>query len=222
MAAIMGYFIVFEGIEGCGKTTQISLLGEYLNKKGLPVIITREPGGTVIGDEIRKILLSTKNAGIAPETELLLYTASRVQHLQQLITPALNVGTTVLCDRFFDATVAYQGYGEGIDLALIRQIQKTFFSYIIPDLTILLDCPVDLGLGRSRLRIKSEGKESAEGRFEEKELIFHERVRSGYLELARMEPKRFCIINGEQEVAAVHQKICAAVEQGLKEKGYAI
>jgi dTMP kinase len=218
----MGYFIVFEGIEGCGKTTQLSLLGEYLKKKGLPVIITREPGGTVIGDEIRKILLSTKNADIAPETELLLYTASRVQHLQQLIIPALNVGTTVLCDRFFDATVAYQGYGEGIDVALIRQIQKTFFSYIIPDLTILLDCPVDLGLGRSRRRIKSEGKESAEGRFEEKELIFHERVRSGYLELARMEPKRFCIINGEQEVAEVHQEICAAVEQGLKEKGYAI
>jgi dTMP kinase len=218
----MGYFIVFEGIEGCGKTTQLSLLGEYLKKKGLPVIITREPGGTFIGDEIRKILLSTKNADIAPETELLLYTASRVQHLQQLITPALSAGTTVLCDRFFDATVAYQGYGEGLDLALIRQMQKTFFSYIIPDLTILLDCPVDLGLGRSRRRIRSEGKESAEGRFEEKEIIFHARVRSGYLELARMEPKRFCIINGEQEVAAVHQEICTAVEQRLREKGYAI
>jgi dTMP kinase len=101
-------------------------------------------------------------------------------------------------------------------------MQKTFFSDIIPDLTILLDCPVDLGLGRSRRRIKSEGKESAEGRFEEKELIFHERVRNGYLALARMEPERFCIINGEQEVAAVHQGICTVVEQRLREKGYAI
>ena len=218
----MGYFIVFEGIEGCGKTTQISLLGESLKKRGLPVIVTREPGGTAIGDEIRKILLNAKNADIAPAAELLLYTASRVQHLQQLITPALSAGTMVLCDRFFDATVAYQGYGEGIDLTLVRQMQKTFFSDIIPDLTILLDCPAELGLGRSRRRIKNEGKESAEGRFEEKKLAFHERVRNGYLELARMEPKRFCIINGEQEVTAVHQGICAAVEQRLKEKGYAI
>jgi len=220
----MGYFIVFEGIEGCGKTTQISLLGEYLKKKGLPVMVTREPGGTAIGDEIRKILLSTKNADIAPETELLLYTASRVQHLQQLITPALSAGSIVLCDRFFDATAAYQGYGEGVDLKLVRQMQKTFFSDIIPDLTILLDCSAELGLGRSRRRIKSEGKESAEGRFEEKELAFHERVRNGYLELARMDPERFCLIliNGEQGVASVHQGICAAVEQRLREKGYAI
>ena len=218
----MGYFIVFEGIEGCGKTTQISLLGEYLKKKGLPVIVTREPGGTAIGDEIRKILLSAKNADIAPETELLLYTASRVQHLQQLITPALSAGTMVLCDRFFDATAAYQGYGEGIDLKLVRQMQKTFFSDIIPDLTILLECSAELGLGRSRRRIKSEGKESAEGRFEEKELAFHERVRNGYLELARMEPERFFMVNGEQAVASVHQGICTAVEQRLREKGYAI
>ena len=218
----MGYFIVFEGVEGCGKTTQISLLGKSLKKRGLPVIVTREPGGTAIGDEIRKILLNAKNADIAPAAELLLYTASRVQHLQQLITPALSAGAIVLCDRFFDATAAYQGYGEGIDLTLVRQMQKTFFSDIIPDLTILIDCPVDLGLGRSRRRIKSEGKESAEGRFEEKELIFHERVRNGYIELARMEPERFCIINGEQGVAAVQQGICTAVEQRLKEKGYAI
>ncbi len=218
----MGYFIVFEGIEGCGKTTQISLLGEYLKKKGLPVIVTREPGGTAIGDEIRKILLSTKNADIAPETELLLYTASRVQHIQQLITPALSAGSIVLCDRFFDATAAYQGYGEGIDLKLVRQMQKTFFSDIIPDLTILLDCPAELGLGRSRRRIKSEGKESAEGRFEEKELSFHERVRNGYLEITRMDTERFCIIKGEQAVASTHQEICAAVEQRLREKGYAI
>ena len=218
----MGYFIVFEGIEGCGKTTQISLLGEHLKKKGLPVIITREPGGTAIGDEIRKILLNAKNTDITPETELLLYTASRVQHLQQLITPALRAGTIVLCDRFFDATVAYQGYGEGIDRKLIQQMQKTYFAEIIPDLTILLDCPVALGLGRSRRRIKSEGIESAEGRFEEKELSFHERVKNGYLELARMEPQRFCIINGGQEVTAAYQKICAAVEQRLRENGYAL
>jgi dTMP kinase len=218
----MGCFIVFEGIEGCGKTTQISLLGEYLKKKGLPVIVTREPGGTPIGDEIRKILLSANNAAIAPVTELLLYTASKVQHLQQVIIPALQEGSIVLCDRFFDATIAYQGYGEGVDLTLVHQVHNSFLADSTPDLTILLDCPAELGLGRSRRRIRQEGKESAEGRFEEKELVFHERVRTGYLKLARMEPERFCIINGAQAVEATQQEIYAAVERTLKERGYAI
>jgi len=218
----MGYFIVFEGIEGCGKTTQIALLGDALRKKNLPVIVTREPGGTPIGDEIRKILLHAQHADIAPETELLLYTASRVQHLHQLITPALNAGTIVLCDRFFDATTAYQGYGEGIDLALIEQMRKTFVSNLVPDLTILLDCPAERGLERSRQRIKREGKESVEGRFEEKHIMFHERVRNAYLELARKHPERFYVVNGEQPVTAVHEQICAAVNQRLREKGYAV
>ncbi len=218
----MGYFIVFEGIEGCGKTTQIALLGDALKKRGMPVIVTREPGGTPIGDEIRKILLHAQHADIAPETELLLYTASRVQHLRQLIMPALNAGTIVLCDRFFDATTAYQGYGEGVDLALIEELRKMFVSNFVPDLTILLDCPAECGLARSRQRIKREGKETAEGRFEEKHVTFHERVRNGYLELVQKNPERFFVVNGEQPVTAVHEAICTAVNQRLRIQGYAV
>jgi dTMP kinase len=218
----MGLFIVFEGIEGCGKTTQISLTGNFLKQHNLPFIITREPGGTPIGDEIRKILLSSKNTDIIPLTELLLYTASKVQHLQQIIQPALSSGSIVLCDRFFDATVAYQGYGEGLPLALLEKVHGLFLHGLAPDLTILLDCAADLGLNRSRRRIQLEGKEQAEGRFEEKELAFHERIREGYLQLARREPQRFHIIDAGLPVADAQQKICSCLTEKLKEKGYAV
>jgi dTMP kinase len=218
----MGLFITFEGIEGCGKTTQITLGGDFLHKKNLSCLITREPGGTPIGDEIRKILLDTRYREIVPLTELLLYTASKVQHLHQVIQPALVTGSIILCDRFFDATVAYQGYGEGLDLMLLREVQTSCLQQFSPDVTLLLDCPVELGLRRSRQRIKQEGKEQAEGRFEEKELAFHERVRQGYLELARAEPQRFHIVDARQEAGAVHQAICSILTNTLKEKGYAI
>ena len=218
----MGLFIVFEGIEGCGKTTQISRAGDFLKQQNLPFIITREPGGTPIGDEIRKILLSSKNTDIIPLTELLLYTASKVQHLQQIINPALSSGTMVLCDRFFDATVAYQGYGEGILLPLIEKVHSMFLPGLAPDLTILLDCSAELGLNRSRRRIRLEGKEQAEGRFEDKELTFHERVREGYLQLARREPERFRIVDAGLAVDAVHEKICSNITEKLREKGYAV
>jgi len=218
----MGLFIVFEGIEGCGKTTQISRAGDFLKQQKLPFIITREPGGTPIGDEIRKILLSSKNTDIIPLTELLLYTASKVQHLQQIINPALNSGTMVLCDRFFDATVAYQGYGEGILLPLIEKVHSMFLPDLAPDLTILLDCSAELGLNRSRHRIRLEGKEQAEGRFEDKELTFHERVREGYLQLARREPERFRIVDAGLSVDEVHEKICSNITEKLREKGYAV
>jgi len=218
----MGLFIVFEGIEGCGKTTQISRAGYFLQQKHLPFIITREPGGTPIGDEIRKILLSAKNTDIVPLTELLLYTASKVQHLQQVIHPALSSGSTVLCDRFFDATVAYQGYGEGIPLALIEKVHGLFLQGLAPDVTILLDCPAELGLNRSRLRNRLEGKEQAEGRFEDKELAFHERIREGYLQLARREPERFRVVDAGLSMEQVREKICACVTEKLREKGHAV
>ena len=218
----MGLFIVFEGIEGCGKTTQISLAGTFLKQRNLPFIITREPGGTPIGDEIRKILLSSKNTDIIPLTELLLYTASKVQHLQQIIQPALSSNSIVLCDRFFDATVAYQGYGEGLPLGLLEKVHGLFLQGLAPDLTILLDCAAGLGLNRSRRRIQLEGKAQAEGRFEEKELAFHERVREGYLQLARREPQRFQIIDAALPVADAQQQICSCLTEKLKEKGYAV
>ncbi len=218
----MGLFIVFEGIEGCGKTTQIALLGDFLRKKNLPCIITREPGGTAVGDEIRKILLNARNTELLPATELLLYTASKVQHLQHVIRPALSQGTVVLCDRFFDATVAYQGYGGGVSLSLIREIHRAFLQAITPDVTVLLDCPVEVGLGRSRTRMKIEGKEQEEGRFEDKERAFHERVRDGYMQLARVEPERFFIVNGAQPAESVHRGICVFIAGKLKERGYAV
>jgi dTMP kinase len=218
----MGLFIVFEGIEGCGKTTQISLAGDFLKKNHIPYFITREPGGTPIGDEIRKILLDARYQEIVPLAELLLYTASKVQHLQQVIQPALDKGTLVLCDRFFDATVVYQGFAEGIDMSLIQHVHSQFLQGFSPDLTILLDCPVELGIGRSRHRIKSEGKEQAEGRFEEKERAFHERVRQGYLHLARTEPQRFHIVDARQAVEAVQHNICSRLTDKLRENGYAI
>lgn len=218
----MGLFVVFEGIEGCGKTTQITLLGDFLRKKQFPYLITREPGGTSIGEKIRKILLHADNQEIFPLTELLLYTASRVQHLQQIIKPALEKNKVVLCDRFFDATVAYQGYGEGLSLTLIYEVHRLFLNDISPELTILLDCPAELGLNRSKLRIKAQGKEKEEGRFEEKELQFHERVRQGYLHLAEEKPERFHIVNAVQSIASVQQEICLRITEALKEKGYAV
>jgi dTMP kinase len=218
----MGLFIVFEGIEGCGKTTQISLAGKFLNEHNIPCMVTREPGGTPIGDEIRKILLSAKNSDILPLTELLLYTASKVQHLHQIIQPAMNNGIIVLCDRFFDATMAYQGYGEGLPLVLLEKVRSLALSGLAPDLTILLDCAADLGLNRSLSRIRTEGKEQAEGRFEAKELAFHERVREGYLQLAHREPQRFQIIDGGLPVEDAQQKICSCLTEKLREKGYVI
>jgi dTMP kinase len=218
----MGLFIVFEGIEGCGKTTQIARAGEFLQKKDLPFIITREPGGTPIGDEIRKILLSAKNTDIVPLAELLLYTASKVQHLQQVIHPALSSGSTVLCDRFSDASIAYQGYGEGLPLALIHKVHGLFLQGTAPDLTILLDCPAALGLNRSRSRNRLEGTEQTEGRFEDKELAFHERVRTGYLELARREPERFRVVDAGLSVEQVEEHIRACIAEKLREKGHAV
>ncbi len=218
----MGLFIVFEGIEGCGKTTQIELLGRYLAGKKLPIVITREPGGTPVSEEIRKIFLHSVNRDILPLTELLLVTAARVQHVDQLIRPALHDDKIVVCDRFCDATVAYQGYGEGIPLALIFKSQELFLDYLRPDITMLFDCPVEVGLSRSRSRNKAEGLELAEGRFEEKTVQFHEKVRGGYLDLAKREPERFTIVDAQQSIEAIHEQVCLAIDAKLKEKGYAV
>lgn len=218
----MGLFFVFEGIEGCGKTTQIKLLGNYLASIHLPYIITREPGGTALGEEIRKIFLHIDNNDIFPLTELLLITASRAQHIQQVIRPALKKGRLVICDRFFDATVAYQGYAGGISLALIQKSHELFLDSITPDLTILLDCPVEVGLARSKSRNKAVGREKEEGRFEEKTLEFHNKVRQGYLEIAVKESSRFRIIDSEQSVESIHEEVCLIIKEKLREKGYAI
>jgi dTMP kinase len=218
----MGLFIVFEGIEGCGKTTQIKLLCSFFEEKNLSYSVTREPGGTPIGEEIRKIFLHSDHKEIDPLTELLLITASRVQHVHQVIRPALAENRIVVCDRFFDATVAYQGYAGGLPLQLIYNCHELFLQSIAPDLTILLDCAVEVGLDRSRTRNRKEGKEKVEGRFEEKVFGFHEKIKQGYIELAGKEPDRFKIINSERSVESIYGDICSVISEKLKEKGYAV
>jgi dTMP kinase len=218
----MSLFIVFEGIEGCGKTTQIKLLGDFLDSRNIAYTLTREPGGTPIGEAIRKIFLHSDNAAMLPLTELILVTAARVQHIHQVISPALAAGQVVICDRFFTATVAYQGYAGGVNLDLITQSHELFCGGLQPDLTILLDCPVATGLARSRSRNKAAGTEQEEGRFEEKRLAFHERVRQGYHALAARTPDRFMILDADRPVAAVQRDLCAAVTPRLKGQGYAV
>ncbi len=149
----MGCFITFEGIEGCGKTTQIKLLEQHLTEKGFKVLLTREPGGCPIADQIRAILLDAANSAMTPSAELLLYAAARSQHVEEVIKPALADDCIVLCDRFTDATVAYQGYGRGLDLDSIGYLNQLATSGLKPQLTILLDCPVEVGLKRALARI---------------------------------------------------------------------
>ncbi len=203
----MGFFITFEGIEGCGKTTQIRRLTSFLKTAHREFLLTREPGGTEIGDQIRKILLDGKNIGLDPMAELFLYAAARVQHLRQAIFPALREGRLVLCDRFADATLAYQGYGRGLDPSWIDEIHRRAMDDIRPDLTFLLDLPADIGLRRARKRI--EGQTIKEDRFERENLEFHRRVREGYLQLARREPHRFVILDGMKDEESLHREIVA-------------
>jgi dTMP kinase len=189
-----GTFITFEGIEGSGKSTQIVLLANYLIARGRPVTLTREPGGTAIGDQVRKILLDPANTALEPRAELLLYGAGRAQHLAELIGPELKAGGIVLCDRFSDATLAYQGYGRGLDLEMILALDRLVTEGMRPDLTVLLDIDAAAGLSRARGR-NSRGGLEAEARFENEDLSFHERVRQGYLKLAKQEPGRYRVVD---------------------------
>lgn len=207
-----GIFITFEGIEGSGKTTQIYRLNEYFQKKGLKTVLTREPGGTPIGDQIRSVLLKSDNKKISSECELFLYAASREQHVHQVIQPALNNNMIVLCDRFVDATTAYQGYGRGLSLVKIQQLNKMVVGSLSPQLTILLDGEPEILLERARKRLTAEAAEKSEGRFEEEEMAFHQRVRNGYLALARAEPERIAVINAEQGQDEIHHQIIKRVE----------
>jgi len=218
----MGLFISFEGIEGCGKTTQLQLLAKFLESRGLACILTREPGGTAVGEAIRKIFLRSSNTALTPLTELLLVTAARVQHIHEVIIPALAGGTIVLCDRFYDATAVYQGYAGGASLELIGSSHHLFCGGLMPDLTLLLDCSHELGIARSRARNRQAGLELSEGRFEDKDMAFHGRVRQGYLACVDREPDRFIIINAGESIEAIHEKIVHSVTAKLREKGYAV
>ena len=208
----MGFFITFEGIEGCGKTTQINHLTAYLKEKSLPFLLTREPGGTAIGDRIRQILLSSENSRMEPVTEFFLYVAARAQHISQVVLPALTDGKTVLCDRFTDATVAYQGNGRGLNPAWIEEIHDRFLNGLKPDLTFLLDLPVEEGLRRAWKRM--ENQTVKEDRFEKEALAFHRRVREGYLLLARKEPNRIIVLDGLKDESSLHREIVTRLPEG--------
>jgi dTMP kinase len=199
-------FITFEGIEGCGKTTQIRLLARKLEVRGLAVILTFEPGGTKIGNTIRTILLDSKNTHLAPLTELLLYEADRAQHMAEVIEPALAEGKWVLSDRFYDATLVYQGLARGQDMSLIRMLNEEVTGQLRPDRTFLLDCPVEIGLNRALKRNDSLAL-NGQARFEQEKTAFHQKVRQGYLDLANAFPERFAVIDASLAPNEVEEKI---------------
>jgi len=209
-----GTFVTFEGIEGSGKSTQIALLAHTLKTRGMPVVLTREPGGTPIGDQVRKILLDPANTALDPTAELLLYGASRAQHLHEVILPALAAGSIVLCDRFSDATLAYQGYGRGVDIAMIRDLDRIVTSGMRPDLTILFDLEAAAGVARAQGRNRNHGLEG-EARFENEHIAFHERVRQGYLALTRQEPDRIKTVDGSPVPEEVQKKVLLIVDELL-------
>ncbi len=208
-------FITLEGIEGSGKSTQLKKLSKELMVLGLSVLETREPGGTRLGEEIRSLVLGTNFQEMTPLAELLLIGACRAQHVQELIRPALEMGMVVLCDRFSDATLAYQGYGRGLSLEDVRRVNEISSCGLAPGLTILLDCPVELGLNRSRGRLMREGKSKSEGRFESLDTAFHERVREAYLRMAREDARRFRIIDASRPLELVSKDVLNCVRQHL-------
>lgn len=208
----MKRFITFEGSEGCGKTTQVRLTAAWLTARGLPVLATAEPGGTPLGTRIRELLLNRGPIGIGAEAELLLFAAARAQHVRQTILPALEAGQWVLCDRFADATLAYQGYGRGLDTGFIASLNAFAAGALTPDRTLLFDIPPETGLARARRRTEGVLPERAEDRFEHEAIPFHRRVREGYLSLAAREPGRFAVIDGAADAATVQDEVRRQLE----------
>ncbi|MCE2453324.1 MAG: dTMP kinase [Nitrospinae bacterium] len=200
-----GRFITFEGVEGCGKSTQMAHLRAWMEGAGLPVLATREPGGTKVGEGIRELLLIPRDEGLDAATELLLYEADRAQHVSEVIRPALEAGTHVLCDRFFDSTTAYQAFGRGLDEEMVLELNRLASGGLVPDLTLLFSVMLEEGLNRAR------GGSSGD-RLEGESLAFHRRVQAGFMALANREPGRFCIL-GEGAIEQVHEEVVAIVKE---------
>ncbi|MBF0227976.1 MAG: dTMP kinase [Desulfamplus sp.] len=215
-------FITLEGIEGSGKTTQIEPIAKFLRENGHQVVTTREPGATSTGKKIRSILLDPENSNISPLCELMLYGADRAQHIYEVILPALKSGKTVLCDRFADATVAYQGFGRGLDITLIDRIYKMVANVEVtnlkPDMTILFDLAPAIGLERTFKALKQGERSENESRFEQERLDFHERVRRGYLEIAKREKDRFFIVDASISKEEILRRIILQIKFKTKLK----
>jgi len=207
---VRGFFITLEGPDGAGKGTQARRLGEHLRRAAVDVLNTREPGGTPIGERIRQVLLDEAHREMAPETEMLLFAASRAQFVREVVRPALARGTTVLSERYVDASLAYQGFGRGLDVGLVRTVNGVATGGLLPDLTLLLDIDPAVGLER----VQAAGRAGAAGgdRLEQETLAFHQRVRAGFLQLARESPKRFVVIDAQGDVERVHREVVRAVD----------
>jgi dTMP kinase len=210
----MALFITFEGIEGCGKSTQMKLAAEWLEQRGHPVCRTREPGGTEIGASIRKLLLSENSTGMAPLSEALLYMADRFQHIQDVIRPALQDGKVILCDRYHDSTIAYQGYARKIPLEFLNAIWTRSGCEVEPDLTILLDLDPATGITRSLRKLATQQVD--ESRFEKEALQFHMDVRNGFLSIAHQNPHRVRVLDASGSIDSIHQKVIQILQEKLK------
>ena len=202
-----GFFLTFEGVEGGGKTTQARLLAEALQERGHTVLVTREPGGTEVGKVVRRLVLEPAGAPLAAEAELLLLLADRAQHVRDVILPGLRDYAVVISDRFLDSTLAYQGYGSGLPLDLLRRLNSFASQACLPDFTVLLDVPVEVGLRRAS---QSRGASEAD-RFEAKNLDFHHRVRQGFLAVAREHPQRVYVVDTDRPIEPIHQEIVSVV-----------
>lgn len=210
-----GKFLSFEGPEGSGKSTQMEMLYSYLCQKGYDCLKTREPGGTGVGEMIRRIVLGARDQPLAARAELFLILADRAQHTAEVILPALDAGTVVLCDRYNDSTMAYQGYGRRLDMEEVRRLCDYASHGLQPDLTFLLDIDVARGLNRTRKRHRTGNGDEPADRFESEGKEFHERLRLGYLSLAKEEPGRIVVLDSSYSVEEMHKQIITLAERVL-------
>ena len=214
MSVMQGLFITFEGIEGCGKTSQTKLLNDYLTTSGHDVIMTREPGGTPISEAIRELLLSNDSVNMHPHTELLLYLASRAQHVSEVMKPALEKGRVVICDRFADSTFVYQCFVRGINKEIVETMNNFAVGDMHPDVTFVLDVEPEEGLKRAMLRNQKHSR--GRDRIESESIDFHNRVREGYLKLAQEYPERVYLIKTDKDKNEVHEEIKKVVDKFIR------
>ncbi len=207
----MSFFTTIEGPDGSGKSTQARLLADHLASQGYDVLFTREPGGTEIGDQIRRVIMSLDNKRMSPQAEFLLFSASRAQLVRDVIQPKLAAGGVVVCDRFYDSSLAYQGYGHQLDLDQLRSVTQFVTGGLVPDLTLLLDLPSEEGLNRRK-------EAGLWNRLDDYDLAFHERVRAGYLRLAQAEPQRWVVIDATRSKAEIQSDMQQAVLSRLESR----